>query len=293
MNEVYDKNLNNTLNFSRPTKNEAITFIQDNMWILKNELKWINDNPEIDEEKRNRIIENVKQAAKEWKESGNDITNKRFTEVQHFVRTMPHKFPKEYLLKNYALSVTSLGSEAVEGLKVNFRSVLSSFLMMHKAKETYTIAYEHVGEALHRLKLTDAYVILSLGFNYSSYFRINGNAFPEAVCKDEIWSFNGARFHEMWGSGESSLIIMRKDDVPMADVVENEADKDADLMTDTDSVPIYSNIKKVDKDTYMNVFYRIYVDVYYPKDMNFVKIIIPNVFTSNRYDLDRIEKLIK
>lgn len=289
VNDVYDRNLNNTLNFHRPTKREAKEFINANVQIFKDKLEWINEHPEIDVDKRLKIIENVKKAAKEWKEAGDDVINTRFTEVQHFVRTMPHKFPKEYLLKNYSLSVASFGAEAVEGLKFYFSSVLPSFLIMRQATKNYTIAYEHIGEALRRLTLSDAYVILALGFNYSSYFEINKQYSAETVCKDDIWSFNGASFHDMLGRGESSLVIMRKDDVPMADIVENNTDKDAELITD--SMPIYSNIRKVDEETYMNVFYRIYVDVHYPKDMKFVKIVIPNVFTSNRYDLDKVKQI--
>lgn len=289
VNEVFDEDLNNILKFRRPTKDEACKFIENNMQIFKTKLKMIDEKPEIDEGKRKQIIGSLEAAAKKWKESDEGVTNINFTEVQHFVRTMPHKFPKEYLLKNYALSYSSLGVDVVEGLKVNFRSVLPLFLMMRQPTESYQISYGHVGESLRRLELNESYVVLSLGFNSSSYFNINGRAFSEAICKDDVWSFNGARFYEMYGRGEASLIIIRKEDVPMADLVKNEAAKDADLITE--SMPIYSNILKVDEKTYMNVFYRIYVDVYYPKDMKFVRIVIPNVFTSNRYDLDKVEKV--
>ena len=292
--EVFDNNMNNVLNFWRPTKKEAGKYIKDNMQVFIKKLQRIDENPEIDENKRNKIINSIEEASKKWKESCVDVKNSRFIEIQHFVRTMPHRFPKEYLLKNYAMSYDSLGADAVEGLKLSFRSVLPSFLMLCQSTITYQISYEHVGEALRRMALNDEYVVLALGFNSLSYFRINEASLPEAICKDGVWSFNGARFYEMWGRGESSLVIMRKEDVPMADLVENDKDKDVDLIST--SMPIYSNIRKIDETNYMNVFYRIYVDVHYPKDMKFVRIEIPNVFTSNRYDLDKvagIEKLIK
>lgn len=292
--EVFDKNLNSILNFRTPTKKEVAKYINDNMQVFKERLQRIDENPEIDENKRSQIIESIEEAAKKWKESYRDLSNCRFTETQRFTRTMPHRYPKEYLLKNYAMTYDSLGADAIEGLKVNFRSVLPSFLMLCQATVTYRISYEHVGDALRRLCLNDKYVVLALGFNSSSYFRINGNSLPEAVCKGDIWLFDGARFYEMWGRGESSLVIIRKEDVPMADIVKNETGKDVDLISN--DMPIYSNIRKIDKTNYMNVFYRIYVDVHYPKGLMFVRIVIPNVFTSNKYDLDKIatiDNLIK
>lgn len=72
-------------------------------------------------------------------------------------------------------------------------------------------------------------------------------------------------------------------------MVTRDASNEADLIAD--SMPIYSNIKRIDKDTYMNVFYRIYVDVHYPEKLQFVRITIPNVFSENMYDLDKVEKI--
>lgn len=287
--ETFDENLNNALNFRRPTKKEAGKYINDNIQIFKERLQRINDCPEIDENKLSQIIENIENASLKWKESCVDVKNSKFSETQHFARTMPHKFPKEYLLKNYATSYPSLGADAIEGLKANFSRVLPSFLMLCQPTVMYQISYEHVGEALRRLTLNEDYVVLALGFDSSSYFKINGESLPEAICKDDVWSFNGACFYEMWGRGESSLVIIRKEDVPMADLVENNTDKDVDLISTY--MPIYSNIKRIDETSYMNVFYRIYVDVHYSKGMKFIKINIPNVFTSNRYDLDKVKSI--
>lgn len=289
VNEVFDKNLNNVLNFRQPTKTVAVDYIKENMQIFKEKLQRIDDNPEIDEEKRTQIINSIEEASKKWKESGNDVQNSRFTETQQFSKTMPHRFPKEFLLKNYATSYPSLGFDVIEGLKANFKSVLPSFLMLCKPAAAYQISYEHVGDALRRLNLSNEYVVLALGFDSSSYFRINGTTLPEATCKDGVWYFNGAQFHEMWGRGDSSLVIIRKEDVPMADLVKSDAEQASDLIST--SMPIYSNLRKVNEKNYMNVYYRIYVDVHYPKDMRFVRIDIPNVFTSNRYDLDKVKSI--
>lgn len=288
VNEVFDKNLNNTLHFNRPTKNEATQFINDNVQICKERLKGISDNPEIDDDKRKAIINSVKDAAKEWRDNEVAIINNRFNEVKHFVRTMPHKFPKEYILKNYALFYDSLGTSVVEGLKANFNSVLPSFFMICQATETYRIDYEHIGDALRRLGLNDSFAVLCLGFNKSSFFTLNKKSLPEAICNDDVWTFNGARFYELWGSGESSLIIIHKDDIPVCEVVKNDND-DVDLITD--SMPIYSNIRKIDENTYMNVFYRIFIDVHYPTDMKFIRITIPNIYSENKYDLDNVQSI--
>lgn len=251
-------------------------------------MKGISDNPEIDDDKREAIINSVKNSAKEWKDEYEVKIDNRLNAVKHFVRTMPHKFPKEYILKNYALSYDSLGVAAVEGLKANSNSVLPLFFMICQATETYRIDYAHIGEALRRLGLNDSFVVLCLGFNTSSFFTLNKKSLPEAICNDDVWTFNGARFYELWGSGESSLIIIHKDDIPVCEVVKKDND-DVDLITD--SMPIYSNIRKIDEKTYMNVYYRIYVDVHYPKDIRFVRITIPNVYSQNLYDLDKVRKI--
>lgn len=289
--EVFDKKINNILNFTKPSKKEAEQYINEHIKRFNKQLNYVENNPEIDEDKRQRIIESVKEAVKKWKESDVDINNERFTEVQHFIRTMPHKFPKEYILKNYKLSYPSLGDDMVEALKFCFRSVLPSFFMMQKATAFYRIAYKYVGEALQKLSMNNDYVILSFGFDSNNYFVINDKSYPEAVCKEGIWNFNGAIIHEMLGYGESTLIIINKNDVPMADLVKNETDNSVDLITD--SMPIYSNIERVDKNTYMNVFYRIFIDVHYPADMKFIRITIPNIYTDNKYDLDIVQRIDK
>ena len=289
--EVFDKKINNTMNFTKPSKKEAEQYINDHIKRFNEQLNYVENNPEIDEDKLQQIIGSIKEAARKWKESDVDINNERFTEVQHFVRTMPHKFPKEYILKNYQLSYLSLGADMVEALKFCFRSVLPSFFMMQKATAFYRIAYKYVGEALQKLSMNNDYVILSLGFDSNTYFVINGKSYPEAICKEGIWNFNGAIIHEMLGYGESTLIIINKNDVPMADLVKNETDNSVDLITD--SMPIYSNIERVDKNTYMNVFYRIFIDVHYPADMKFIRITIPNIYSDNKDDLDIVQSINK
>lgn len=291
VNEVYDKNLNGALHFRNPSKKQVVGFIDDNIKSFKDKLQNIYDNPKIDDDKINKIIENVKKAADVWKKSSADIENERFSEVQHFVRTMPHKFPKEYVLKNFSLSSSSIGADAVEVLELVFSNVLPSFLFMHQAVESYRVSYGHIGEALRKLALNADYVVLAIGFDSFSYFQINGYLYPEAVCNDGVCTFNGARFHTMYWRGEASLVIMRKENVPMADLVKNDTDKDVDLITDSDSMPIYSNIKRLDPTTNMDVFYRIFVDVYYTTDLKFVRITIPNAFSDNRYDLDDVKSI--
>lgn len=202
---------------------------------------------------------------------------------------MPHKFPKEYILKNYQLSYSSLGTDMVEVLKYCFRSVLPSFFMMQKATAFYRIAYKYVGEALKKLSMNKDYVILSLGFDSNNYFVINDKLYPEAICNNGIWNFNGAIFYDMLGYGESTLIIINKNDVPMASLVRNDTDNSVDLITD--SMPIYSNIKRIDEKTYMNVFYRIFIDVHYSTDMKFIRITIPNIYSENKYDLDNVQSI--
>lgn len=290
VNEVYDNNINGVLNFRIPSKKQVVGFIDDNIKSFKDKLQNIYANPEIDNVKINKIIENVKNAADEWKKSSADIEKDRFSEVQHFVMTMPHNFPKEYILKNFSLSFPSLGSDAVEGLNYVFNNVLPSFLKMHQAVESYRISYRHVGEALRKLALNADYVVVALGFDSESYFQINGYLYPEAICKDGICTFNGASIYTKPCRGEASLVIMRKDDVPMADLVRNDTDSDVDLISDTGSMPIYSNIKRLDIAN-LNVFFRIYVDVYYPLDLKFIRIIIPNVFSDNKYDLDNVRSI--
>lgn len=289
VNDVFDKKLNNTLNFTKPSKKEAEEYINNHIKRFNEKLNYIENNPEIDEDKRQRIIESIKEAAKEWKESDEDIKKEKFTEVQHFVRTMPHKFPKEYILKNYQLSYSSLGTDMVEVLKYCFRSVLPSFFMMQKATAFYRIAYKYVGEALKKLSMNKDYVILSLGFDSNNYFVINDKLYPEAICNNGIWNFNGAIFFDMLGYGESTLIIINKNDVPIADLVKNDTDNSVDLIAD--SMPIYSNIRKIDENTYMNVFYRIFIDVHYPTDMKFIRITIPNIYSENKYDLDNVQSI--
>lgn len=132
------------------------------------------------------------------------------------------------------------------------------------------------------------YVILSLGFDSNNYFEINDKLYPEAICNNGIWNFNGAIFHDMLGYGESTLIIINKNDVPMASLVRNDTDNSVDLITD--SMPIYSNIKRIDEKTYMN-FYRIFIDVHYSTDMKFIRITIPNIYSENKYDLDNIQSI--
>ena len=167
--------------------------------------------------------------------------------------------------------------------------MLPLFFAKHQAIETYRVDYEHIGDALRRLSLSKNYVVISLGFNSSSYFSSHNKSFPEAISSNGVWSFNGAKIYEKWGIGESSLIILHKDNVPWTEMVTRDASNEADLIAD--SMPIYSNIKRIDKDTYMNVFYRIYVDVHYPANLQFVRITIPNVFSENMYDLDKVEKI--
>lgn len=137
--------------------------------------------------------------------------------------------------------------------------------------------------------LDNNYVILSFGFDYNNYFEINNKLYPEASFKDGVWEFNGAVIHEQLSIGESMLIILKKNDVPMADLVENEAENSAVLISA--DMPIYSNISKVDGNTYMNVFFKMFIDVYYPADMKFIKITIPNVLTENIYDLDKVQSV--
>ena len=84
------------------------------------------------------------------------------------------------------------------------------------------------------------------------------------------------------------MIIIHKDDIPVCEVVKNDND-DVDLITD--SMPIYSNIRKIDENTYMNVFYRIFIDVHYPTDMKFIRITIPNIYSENKYDLDNVQSI--
>lgn len=287
--EMFDKNLNNTLNFRKPTKIEAKQFLDENIEVFKKKLNDISDNPEIDEDKRKSIIDSVCEAAKEWKETYEKIVGAKFSEVQHFERTIFQKIPKEYILKHYDESLSSFGRNTVEVLKANFSSVLPLFFAKRQAVETYRVDYEHIGDALRRLSLSKNYVVISLGFNSSSYFSSHNKSFPEAISSNGVWSFNGAKIYEKWGVGESSLIILHKDNMPWAEMVTRDAPNEADSIAD--SIPIYSNIKSIDKDKYMNVFYRIYVDVHYPANLQFVRITIPNVFSENRYDLDKVQKI--
>lgn len=289
VNEVFDKNLNATLNFRQPTKSKVMDVIDKNVQAFTDKLQDIIDNPEIDEDKRKAIIECIEKEVSVWKIPVADAVHVPYTNVEHFTRLMPHKFPKEYLLKHYNMSRSKLGKDAVDGLKMCFDSVLPSFLLMQQPVATYRIAYEHVVDALRRLVLNDEYVILALGFRASSYFGISEKKFPEANCKDKVWTFSGARIDEMWGRGESSLIIMRRNEKPVAELVKNEKEKESDLIAD--SKPIYSNLKSIDGTTIMNVSYRIYVDVHYAADMKFVRINIPNVSSDNRYDLEKVQKI--
>ena len=292
VNEVFDKSLNVALNFQKPTKSEARQFIENNIKSFKDKLQDIIDHSEIDEDKRKAIIDSIEKAAEEWKKAATDEVHAALTKVEHFTRLMPHNFPKEYLLKHYNMAHSTLGADAVNGLKYCFNSVLPSFLLVQQPVATYRIAYEHVGEALRRLGLNDEYVILALGFSASKYFDRNKNKYSEAIYKDGVWTFSGARIYdEMWGRGESSLIIMRKDEKPVAELVKNEDNKDVDLITD--SVPIYSNLKRMDATTIntMTVFYQIYVDVHYATDMKLVRINIPNVFSDNKYDLEKVQNI--
>ena len=291
VNEVYDKNLSGALHFRTPSKKQVIDFIDDNIQSFKDKLQHINDNPEIDDDKINKIIEKIKQAADEWEKTSADMESGRFSEVQHFVRTKPCNFPKEYILKYFSLSFSSsIGADVVKGLKYDFSNVLPSFFLMHHAVESYRISYGHVGESLRKLELNADYVVVALGFDSESYFQINDYLYPEAICKDGICTFNGASIYTKPCREEASLIIMRKDDVPMTDLVRNDTDNDVDLISDTDSMPIYSNIKRLDIAN-LNVFFRIYVDVYYPSDLKFIRIIIPNVFSDNKYDLDNVQTI--
>ena len=82
---------------------------------------------------------------------------------------------------------------------------------------------------------------------------------------------------------------MRKNEKPVVELVKNEKEKESDLIAD--SKPIYSNLNSIDGTTIMNVSYRIYVDVHYAADMKFVRINIPNVFSNNKYDLEKVQKI--
>lgn len=287
--EMFDKNLNNALNFRKPTKIEAKQFLDENIEVFKKKLNDISDNPEIDEDKRKSIIDSVYKAAKEWKETYEEIVGVKFSKVQHFERTIFQKFPKECILKHYNESLSSLGTSTVEALKANFSNVFPSFFAKRQATETYRVDYEHIGDALRRLSLSKNYVVISLGFNSSSYFSSHNKSFPEAISSNGVWSFNGAKIYEKCGIGESSLIILHKDNMPWAEMVKRDVYQEADIIAD--SMPIYSNIKKIDKDTYMNVFFKIFVDVHYPANLQFVRITIPNVFSENKYDLNKVQKI--
>lgn len=286
---VFDKKLNSKLNFSKPSKKDAERYIDENKRKFNEHLKFIENNPEVDEDKCKGIINSIKEAARSWKESSVDIKNERFTEVQQLFRVMPYRFPKEYILKHYKSPGGSLGDGIVGALQFYFDSVLPQFFMTQEAVAGYKIAYKYVGDALRKIMLDNNYVILSFGFDYNNYFEINNKLYPEASFKDGVWEFNGAVIHEQLSIGESMLIILKKNDVPMADLVENEAENSAVLISA--DMPIYSNISKVDGNTYMNVFFKMFIDVYYPADMKFIKITIPNVLTENKYDLDKVQSV--
>ena len=290
VNEVFDKNLNATLNFRQPTKSKVMDVIDKNVQAFTDKLQDIINHPEIDEEKRKVIIDSIEKAAKELKIKTIDEVHAALTKVEHFTRLMFYRYPKEFLLKHYNMSHSTSGADAVNGLKDCFKSVLPSFLLMQQPVVTYRIAYEHVGEALHRLALNDEYVILALLFDASDYFDTSKNKYPEANSNDDVWTFSGARIYDkMWGRGESSLIIMRKNEKPVAKLVKDDDNKNVDLIAK--SMPIYSNLKRIDAAKDMNVFYQIYVDVHYAADMKFVRINIPNVFSDNRYDLEKVQKI--
>jgi|GEM_PF-4060959 len=286
---VFDKKLNSKLNFSKPSKKVAEQYINGHKKKFNEQLHFIEKNPEVDEDKCKGIINSIKEAARRWKKSSVDKKNERLTEVQHFFRIMPYNFPKEYILKNYKSPGGSLGDGIVGALQFYFGSVLPLFFMTHEAVAGYKIAYKYVGDALKKTMLDNNYVILSLGFDCNNYFKTNNKLYPETCFKDGVWEFNGAVIHDQLPFEESMLIILNKNDVPMAYLVANEAENSADLLSA--DMPIYSNISRVDGNTYMNVFFKIFIDVYYPADMNFIKITIPNVLTENKYDLDKVQSV--
>ena len=79
--EVFDKKINNTLNFTKPSKKEAEQYINDHIKRFNEQLNYVENNPEIDEDKLQQIIGSIKEAARKWKESDVDINNERFSYV--------------------------------------------------------------------------------------------------------------------------------------------------------------------------------------------------------------------
>lgn len=284
---VFSQKLNKEAGLNDSHLKDVSDLITENISDFENKNKDIKDNPQIDNEKINNIVSDI--------ESNKDKLNmvffkhNRYDIIERFYTQLPVNLIPEAIFKGYNINVPDLGLSIIQGLNRKVNSFFPMFFLARAPKETYSIAYEYIGEALRKMNLNSKYSIICFGFNFDQYFSTQ-NKFVEAKESDtKEWTFNGSNVYEI-DSQRSFIIIMNKDQMPFGDfIVENSETLDAI----TSSPTIYSNIKDIKQDDITNLIFKVYFEIGSLNSFPFVKINIPFVFTNNKFDLDKVGPVAK
>lgn len=284
---VYMEGLEKSIDNNAVTKDEVMAYIDDNIKILADDIKKINEHPAIDEAKRELLIMSIKDA---WLNNKlpflSNSAEAKPSQIS-MVRELPFDIPPTCLLEGYEDTFNaSFGDLLLQGFDTVLKQMHRGAFLKIKPVVAYDIDYNNIGEALRRLRLSKDFVILCNDFYAVRYFNIiKCNEYKEVDNCGRY--FDDAEFIEYNVPAVAAfLLILRRKNLPYLTL--DYKDIEGCNLIDLD-IPLYSNIRSLNIDNLDEAVIKVNANLHFSDSLKYIRINMP--YRLGKMDLDNIQHI--
>lgn len=270
----YDKNRINEVELRElPAINDAISLLDEFVHRIDRQNKYIYENAEPDEEKLEKLEEDIRnsalRSASYFPKENVSRLSKNEAKADKYLLDIDYLIEKSVLIKERSISYTNLPDVLIRNLLNKAIGYYENVFINSHAKQTYKIRYDDIEYAIRKLCLNDEYVILSFGEYISEELDINN---PIINVESRM----------------SCILIMKKDYLPFVEYVEEQPTEGGMEEIIDDNVHLYSNVRHLSKNIPLKL--RQNMVVYSPKDgIDFIRLNVDHYSLSQKFDLDEIK----
>jgi len=276
------------LSLSVPSKIDVLDMVSAQIKELKLKNEEITGRHEVDDEKVNKIKEEILGA----------ISNRpvilpqgEHREPRGEIKTPVYSnaiLGEDLMLKGRHMSVKGIGEMLVEALNANTIMLYGRILTNNRhLRHSYSIRYQDIFKAIDKLGVNEDYVILLLGVYLDNHYAMFGK--PDSIREEEGCRYYGDIEILFVDSRQSAIVVMKRSELPFWEFVPN--DNPAVGMDEIENVTrVFSNIDHLEATSFYLSLARTFRAEYETKE-NFALLNVSLNEVNNELDLNTIRPL--
>jgi len=265
---------------------EAHELIDKQIQRIASEIKEIEENPSIDAEKLDALVDQLRDA---WNDAKLDLAASKniitYT-TEFYERMIQFDIPKEMVCTGYkSMDIPGFVSTLVSALAISVKKIKAYAFKKVDPVVNYRIEYQSIGLALQRLRLSSDYVILYNSINFDLYYECYKQYKGYTMnTSGQCFVDNALLMKQLCPAVNPYMIILKRDYLPYLTIGSNEGDDNYNRYLETNIDTNSSDI-----DSLYRRFIKTIVELHYPQELRYVRIDIPYILSD--MDIDKIRPI--